>query len=76
MSTVIHHTHDLRKHFIEQRNGLAPDEIQAHTGMFEAATNDGYYEMGLKVAQIVREAMQGWQKRQVKQHTSSESGSD
>lgn len=68
MSAVIHHSHNFRKNFIEQRNGVAPDEIQAHMGMFEAATNDGYYEMGLKVAQAVREAMEGWQKRQTKQH--------
>lgn len=38
-------------------------------GMFEAATNDGYYEMGLKVAQVVREALEAWKKRQVKEDT-------
>lgn len=37
-------------------------------GMFEAATNDGYYEMGLKVAQIVREALEAWRNRQSKEN--------
>lgn len=58
------HSHDFRANFIEQRNGLAADEIQAHIGMFEAATNDGYYEMGLKAARAVREALESWERRQ------------
>lgn len=68
MSALTRHSHDFRANFIEQRNGAAPDEVQAHMGMFEAATNDGYYEMGLKVAQIVRGALDVWKKRQVEEH--------
>jgi hypothetical protein len=44
-------------HFIPARNTLATDEIGAHTGMFAAATNPGYYELGLRTAEIVREAI-------------------
>ncbi|KZV75091.1 hypothetical protein PENSPDRAFT_647370 [Peniophora sp. CONT] len=44
-------------HFIPARNTLAEDEIHAHTGMFEPSTNDGYYQLGLAVAGIVREAL-------------------
>lgn len=38
-------------------NGLAPDELQAHTGMFAAKTNDGYYGLGLETSKIIREAV-------------------
>ncbi|KAF8631606.1 hypothetical protein AX15_002353 [Amanita polypyramis BW_CC] len=44
-------------HFLSVKNGLATNEIQAHTGMFAAATNDGYYELGLDTAKIIREAL-------------------
>ncbi|KAK2466069.1 hypothetical protein APHAL10511_001711 [Amanita phalloides] len=44
-------------HFLPAKNGLASDEIQAHVGMFAAATNDGYYELGLAAAKIIREAL-------------------
>ncbi|KAK0191145.1 hypothetical protein F5146DRAFT_930000 [Armillaria mellea] len=43
--------------FLPANNGVAPDELQAHTGMFGAKTNDGYYELGLQTAKIVREAV-------------------
>jgi hypothetical protein len=33
------------------------DEISAHIGMFEASTNDGYYELGLTTGNLIREAM-------------------
>lgn len=40
-------------HFIPAPNTLATDEIAAHTGMFAAATNPGYYELGLRTAEII-----------------------
>ncbi|KAK0498596.1 hypothetical protein EDD18DRAFT_1104114 [Armillaria luteobubalina] len=43
--------------FLPANNGVAPDELQAHTGMFGAKTNDGYYELGLQTAKIIREAV-------------------
>ena len=43
--------------FLPARNGLAPDELQAHTGMFSARTNDGYYELGLETSKAIREAV-------------------
>jgi len=44
-------------HFLTAPNGLASDEIQAHMGMFEAKTNDGYYKLGLETARVIREAV-------------------
>ena len=34
------------------------DEIEAHTGMFAAQTNDGYYKLGLEAAAVVRGAVE------------------
>ncbi|KAI0663247.1 hypothetical protein C8Q70DRAFT_956954 [Cubamyces menziesii] len=48
----------LGTHFVANRNTLASDEIQAHTGMFDSKTNDGYYELGLSTAQLIRVAIQ------------------
>ncbi|KAH9853663.1 hypothetical protein C2E23DRAFT_728363 [Lenzites betulinus] len=48
----------LGAHFVASRNTLASDEIQAHTGMFDGKLNDGYYELGLSTAQLVRVAVQ------------------
>ncbi|KAI0952251.1 hypothetical protein AcW1_004408 [Taiwanofungus camphoratus] len=45
------------EHFLQASNTLAFDEIQAHTGMFDSKTNDGYYELGLATAQLVRDAV-------------------
>jgi hypothetical protein len=44
-------------YFVAAHNSKAPDEIQAHVGMFDAKTNDGYYELGLKTAQLIRESI-------------------
>jgi hypothetical protein len=44
-------------HFVLARNGLASDELEAHTGMFSGKTNDGYYDLGLQAAQVIREAV-------------------
>ena len=43
--------------FIPARNTIAPDELQAHTGMFGGKTNDGYYDLGLATSTIIREAV-------------------
>ncbi|KAJ7765059.1 hypothetical protein DFH07DRAFT_737928 [Mycena maculata] len=44
-------------YFILARNGLAPNEVDAHTGMFAGKTNDGFYDLGLLTAQLIREAV-------------------
>jgi hypothetical protein len=44
-------------HFLPAKNGLASNEIKAHMNMFAAATNDGYYELGLNAAKIIQEAL-------------------
>ena len=44
-------------HFLQAPNTIAGDEIEAHTGMFDAKTNDGYYELGLITAQLIRDVM-------------------
>ncbi|CAA7260048.1 unnamed protein product [Cyclocybe aegerita] len=44
--------------FLPANNGIAANEIEGHTGMFSAATNDGYYQLGLTSAQIIRDAIQ------------------
>ncbi|KAG9046548.1 hypothetical protein FS837_004204 [Tulasnella sp. UAMH 9824] len=38
-------------------NNRADDEIDAHTGMFDPKTNDGYYELGLGVVEVIRNAL-------------------
>ncbi|KAF7301822.1 DUF676 domain-containing protein [Mycena indigotica] len=43
--------------FILARNGLATTEVEAHTGMFAAKTNDGYYDLGLEAANAIRTAI-------------------
>lgn len=44
-------------HFLPAINNTATDELQAHTGMFAAHSNDGYYKLGLEAAGIIREAV-------------------
>ncbi|KAI0682902.1 hypothetical protein BC835DRAFT_1531179 [Cytidiella melzeri] len=44
-------------HFLQAPNTIAGDEIEAHTGMFDGKTNDGYYELGLITAQLMRDVM-------------------
>jgi len=39
-------------------NSIAEDEIQAHTGMFEAPINDGFYDLGLRTVDIILRAME------------------
>jgi len=47
----------LAEHFIQASNTLAFDEVQAHTGMFDIKTNDGYYELGLTTVQLIQDAV-------------------
>ncbi|KAH7869143.1 uncharacterized protein C8R40DRAFT_757624 [Lentinula edodes] len=44
-------------HFLPAINNTATDELQAHTGMFAAHSNDGYYKLGLEAAGLIREAV-------------------
>jgi hypothetical protein len=44
-------------HFSPTQNNLAPDEVQAHTGMFEPQLNDGYYELGLQSARVIIDSL-------------------
>lgn len=44
-------------HFLPAVNNTATDELQAHTGMFAAHSNDGYYKLGLETAGLIREAI-------------------
>ncbi|KAI0050205.1 hypothetical protein FA95DRAFT_1555907 [Auriscalpium vulgare] len=44
-------------HFLPLSNSLAADEVKAHMGMFEPATNDGYYQLGLDTAGLIRQAV-------------------
>ncbi|KAH8106000.1 hypothetical protein BXZ70DRAFT_1004290 [Cristinia sonorae] len=44
-------------HFLPAHNGIATDEISAHTGMFDAKANDGYYELGLLSAHLIRDVV-------------------
>lgn len=38
-------------------NAIADNEIEGHTGMFSASTNDGYYQLGLMSAKLIRDAV-------------------
>lgn len=50
-------TSPIATHFLPARNHQAADEIQAHTNMFNPRSNDGYYQLGLDTAKIIREAV-------------------
>ncbi|KAG6336531.1 hypothetical protein ID866_2553 [Astraeus odoratus] len=43
------------ENYIVCKNTVASDEVQAHMGMFEPSQNDGYYELGLETAKMIRE---------------------
>lgn len=49
---------DPAPYFVPAGNARATDEIKAHMGMFNPKTNDGYYDLGSKTAQFIREAIQ------------------
>ncbi|THH29141.1 hypothetical protein EUX98_g5046 [Antrodiella citrinella] len=44
-------------YYIQAPNTIATDEISAHTGMFDAKTNDGYYDLGLLSAHLIRDVV-------------------
>ncbi|KAG6854879.1 hypothetical protein C0991_012069 [Blastosporella zonata] len=44
-------------YFSPAKNTKALDEIQAHTGIFDAKTNGGYYELGLATAKIIGDSL-------------------
>jgi hypothetical protein len=46
-----------KNHFIPTNNGIAANEIEGHRGMFSASTNDGYYQLGLTSANLIRDAV-------------------
>ena len=46
-----------KDHFLPVNNRIALDELQAHTGIFSAKTNDGYYQLGLTSVKIVQDAL-------------------
>ena len=46
-----------KDHFLPASNGIALDEIQAHTGIFSGTTNDGYYQLGLTSVKIIQDAL-------------------
>lgn len=46
-----------QNHFVLANNAIADNEIEGHTGMFSASTNDGYYQLGLMSAKLIRDAM-------------------
>lgn len=39
-------------------NTIAKDEVSAHMGMFNAKTNDGFYELGLQVVRALAERIE------------------
>ena len=67
-------------HFLQAPNTVAGDEIEAHTGMFDGKTNDGYYELGLITAQLIRDVMVASRSgspeeaKKVAKHPSAENG--
>jgi hypothetical protein len=48
---------DAFQRFIPARNTLAENEVRAHVTMFEPTKNDGYYQLGLEAAAVIREAI-------------------
>ncbi len=38
-------------------NTLAENEVRAHVTMFEPTRNDGYYQLGLEAAAVIRHAI-------------------
>ena len=48
---------DAIQHFVPAPNTLAENEVRAHVGMFQPAKNDGYYQLGLEAAAVIRQAI-------------------
>jgi hypothetical protein len=60
-------------HWLRASNGLAENEIDAHTGMFAGRTNDGYYQLGLDTVAVVRAGV--WPVPATITHLASDQGS-
>ena len=43
--------------FVPAHNALAENEVRAHVSMFEPTKNDGYYQLGLEAAAVIRQAI-------------------
>jgi len=43
--------------FVPAPNTLAENEVHAHVGMFQPTKNDGYYQLGLEAAAVIRQAI-------------------
>nr|ODN82523.1 hypothetical protein L203_05331 [Cryptococcus depauperatus CBS 7841] len=50
--------HPLFSRFKPATNTIASDEVSAHMGMFNATTNDGFYDLGLCVARELGERLE------------------
>jgi hypothetical protein len=51
-------THPTYSQWRAQTNTIAPDEVQAHMGMFSPKTNDGFYDLGLEVVHAIAERIE------------------
>jgi hypothetical protein len=48
---------DAFQRFVPAPNTLAENEVRAHVTMFEPTKNDGYYQLGLEAAAVIRQAI-------------------
>jgi len=48
---------DAFQRFVQAPNTLAENEVRAHVTMFEPTKNDGYYQLGLEAAAVIRQAI-------------------
>jgi hypothetical protein len=48
---------DAFQRFVPAPNTLAENEVRAHVTMFEPTKNDGYYQLALEAAAVVRQAI-------------------
>jgi len=46
------------QHFVPALNTLAEDEVRAHVNMFDPGKNDGYYQLGLEAAAVIRRSIE------------------
>jgi len=48
---------DAFQRFVPALNTLAENEVRAHVNMFAPTKNDGYYQLGLEAAAVIRQAI-------------------
>jgi hypothetical protein len=46
------------QHFFPAPNTVAEDEVRAHVSMFDPGKNDGYYQLGLEAAALIRRVVE------------------